>query len=58
MRTVFRFLRKLFAGFISATPFVKTKLNSYPFTRPIYALDKDWMDIGSDIETAKNKSKK
>lgn len=53
-----RHIRKFFAGFVSVMPFVRTKLRGYPFAKPIYALDKDWMDIGNDIEIVTKKSKK
>ncbi len=53
-----KYVRKFFAGFISVMPFVSVKLRGYPFAKPIYALDKDWLDIGNDIETTTQKSKK
>lgn len=43
-------MRKFFAGFVSTIPFVTIKLRGYPFAKPIYALDKDWLELGSDIE--------
>ncbi len=54
VRTITRFIRKFFAGFISVIPFTNTKLNNYPFANPAGALDKDWLDIGGDIENVKN----
>lgn len=54
IRTITRYFRKFFAGFIAVIPFTNTKLNGYPFAHPVMALDKDWLDIGSDIENIKN----
>lgn len=48
-----RYIRKFFAGFVAVIPFTHTKLNGYPFSRPDSALDKDWLDIGNDIEKTK-----
>lgn len=48
-----RYVRKFFAGFIAVIPFTSTKLTRYPFAKPINALDKDWLDIGNDIENVK-----
>ena len=58
VRTILKYIRKFSAGLVSVVPFTKTKLGGYPFARPLYALDKDWLDMGSDIETATQKSKK
>lgn len=58
IRLIIRHFHKFIAGFASITPFVRVKLESYPFIEPRYALDRDWLDIGSDIETAKYKTKK
>jgi len=58
LRIVLRFIRKFFAGFVSVTPFAKTRLSGYPFARAVYALDKDWLDMGSDVEAVTQKSKK
>ncbi|MDX2083694.1 MAG: hypothetical protein SFV53_06900 [Rickettsiales bacterium] len=57
-RNLIKFIRKFFAGFISVIPFTKTKLNGYTFSRPVTALDQDWLDIGNDIEIAKQNFKK
>ena len=53
-----RYTRKFFAGFVCVIPFTNTKLDGYPFSRPLNALDKDWLDIGNDIEKAKQNSEK
>ena len=58
LRTTLKYIRKFFAGFVSIIPFVSTKLRGYPFAKPIYALDKDWLEIGSDIEITTQKTKK
>ncbi|NBV05750.1 MAG: hypothetical protein EBS06_00740 [Proteobacteria bacterium] len=58
IRFLVRYARKFFAGFICVIPFTSTKLSSYPFAHPINALNKDWLDIGNDIEKAKQNSKK
>ncbi len=58
IRLITRHFRKFIAGFVSLTPFVRIKLNSYPFVEPKFALDKDWLDIGSDIESVTYKTKK
>ena len=50
-------IRRFFAGFVSTIPSVTIKLRGYPFAKPIYALDKDWLEIGSDIETVTKKLK-
>jgi len=55
MRIVTRYIRKFFAGFMSVIPFTSTRVSGYPFSRPVNALDKDWLDIGSDIEHTKLK---
>ena len=54
--TTLNLLRKFLAGFVSIIPVLNTKVRGYPFTRPEHALDKDWLDIGNDIETI-NKNK-
>ena len=53
--TTFKYLRKFFAGFASVTPFCNSKLRGYPFPKPENALDKDWLDIGGDIEITTQK---
>ncbi len=58
LKTTFKFVRTFFAGFVSTIPFAHTKLRGYPFAKPIYALDKDWLEIGSDIEITTQKTKK
>ena len=57
IRITLKYLRKFFAGFVSITPFVSTKLRGYPFTKPENALNKDWLDIGNDIELTTYKIK-
>ena len=57
IRIVTRYVRKFFAGFTSVIPFTNTRVSGYPFSRPVTALDKDWLDIGNDIENIKNKNK-
>lgn len=53
----FKYLRKFFAGFVSVTPFCNSKLRGYAFVKPEKALDKDWLDIGGDIEIVTKKTK-
>ncbi len=57
LRSITRFIRKFFAGFISVIPFTNTRLKNYPFANPAGALEKDWLDIGDDIENIKNLKK-
>lgn len=58
IRLITRYVRKFFAGFVAVIPFTNTKLNGYPFARPDSALDKDWLDIGNDIEKIKQTNAK
>ena len=57
IRIITRYIRKFFAGFVSVILFTNTRVSGYPFSRPINALDKDWLDLGSDIEHTKLKNK-
>ncbi len=57
IRICSRYVRKFFAGFVAVIPFTNTKLKFYPFARPVNALDRDWLDIGGDIENVKNSKK-
>lgn len=57
LKTTFKLVRTFFAV-VSTIPFAHTKLRGYPFAKPIYALDKDWLEIGSDIEITTQKTKK
>ncbi len=58
IRLITRHFLKFIAGFASLTQFASIKLKSQPFADPKFALDKDWLDIGSDIENVKYKTKK
>jgi hypothetical protein len=58
LKNTLKFILTFLAGFTSTIPFVSSKLRGYPFAKPVYALDKDWLEIGSDIETTTQKTKK